>query len=148
MTYSSQEAQSFPTYHHTSTTDAVEAPLLEAFAAQASQVVPNNWVRPPSHNAQSGANAWQEWTNAMAGKLEPQDCYSANAVGALIALGGGNQGQTDTSAAPMADMSGAQTTTIDAQAGMSSNMNGGMAGVTWPLVVFDIGQGSQNGQSS
>lgn len=148
INYPNQETSSFSGYHHGSTSDAVAAPLLEAFAAQASQVVPNNWPRPPSHgnNVHNGANAWQEWTNTMAGKLEPQDMgYSGDAVGALIALGGGNQNQADANATPMADMNtAAQAATMVEQNGMH---NGGMPGVTWPLVVFDIGQ-SQNGQAS
>jgi len=128
--------------------DAIEAPLLAAFAAQASQVQAQNqgtnWQRSPQQ-AHSGSLAWQQWTNTMAGSLEPQDCYSASA---LMQLGGRelSNGQTG----PAGESSAALTSIA-----INGRMNGigidqtqeGVAhlggqvtnGMTWPLNIFDIG---------
>jgi hypothetical protein len=87
----------------------------------------------------SGSQAWQQWTSTMAGNLEPQDCYSANA---LMQLGGRE----------LADgISSGSTQTVEAQAGGGGvgqlehtvghlGASAGMGG-TWPLNIFDIGQG-------
>jgi hypothetical protein len=86
----------------------------------------------------SGSQSWQQWTSTMTGNLEPQDCYSANA---LMQLGGRELAE---------GTSGSNSQTADAQAGVGvsqldhsvSHLSGssGMGG-TWPLNIFDIGQG-------
>jgi hypothetical protein len=121
--------------------DPVEAPLLAAFAAQASQVhanqSPPQW-RASSNLMNSTSQSWQQWTSTMAGNLEPQDCYSANA---LMQLG----------ARELPDgTSGANVQTGDAQAGVGVgvgqldhghlSVSVGMGG-TWPLNIFDVGAG-------
>jgi hypothetical protein len=136
----SQPPSSYTTYP--SGTDAVEAPLLAAFAAQASQVhasqSPSQW-RTPSNSMNTTSQSWQQWTSTVAGNLEPQDCYSANA---LMQLGGRE----------LADgSSGTNSQAADAQAGVGGGIghldHGQMApvgmGGTWPLNIFDIGQGPQ-----
>lgn len=149
--------------HHSSfsypsgTNESSEAPLLAAFASQASQV-PHahthtpDWQRPPSsHRHQSTPNSsqsWQQWTSAVTGNLEPQDCYSANA---LMQLGGrdldahqvGNMSIVNTSSAPMTDMSGAHAAVmavahLQGDGGMTGN-----GGIAWPLNIFDIPGGPQ-----
>jgi hypothetical protein len=63
--------------------DNVEAPLVTAFAAQASQVSPAWRPGPGSAQMNFGLQAWHQWTSIMTGntgQLEPQDCYSANAL--------------------------------------------------------------------
>ena len=135
----SQPSNSYTTYPTSS--DGVEAPMLVAFAAQASQAHPgqdqSQWRASPN-SMNSGSQAWQQWTNTMAGNLEPQDCYSANA---LMQLGGRD----------LADgSSGGSGQTLNAQVGVGVSQlehnvshlgaSGGM-GVTWPLNIFDIGQG-------
>lgn len=132
-----QTSNSYTAYpHHT---DAAEAPLLAAFAAQASQAHANQtqsqW-RASSNSIDSTSQAWQQWTSTMAGNLEPQDCYSANA---LMQLGGRDL---------VEGSSGGAGQQVDAQAGVGvgqldhSHMAAsvGMGG-TWPLNIFDIGHG-------
>jgi hypothetical protein len=122
-----------------SSSDPVEAPLLEAFAAQASQVHaspnPSHWRTQPN-SLNSTSHSWQQWTSTMAGNLEAQDCYSANA---LMQLG----------SRELADgTSGANGQGGDAQTGVGVGQldhghlgtSVGMGG-TWPLNIFDIGQG-------
>jgi hypothetical protein len=126
-----------PNFHtaYPSGSDAVEAPLLAAFAAQASQVHANQtqsqWRASPNA-MNSTTQAWQQWTSTMAGNLEPQDCYSANA---LMQLGGRD----------LADgSSGGNIQTGDAQTGAGvgvGQLDNGHMGGTWPLNIFDIGQG-------
>ncbi|RFU32708.1 hypothetical protein B7463_g3610, partial [Scytalidium lignicola] len=134
LTYSSQENHGFTNYP---ANDSVEAPLLAAFAAQASQVAPNNWQRP--HNPAS--HAWQQWTSTMAGNLEPQDCYSANA---LMQLGGRDLGNTENSGqttAPITDMAVTQVSqpnVMPDQSHMAAS-NSSTMGAAWPLNIFDIG---------
>lgn len=77
--------------------------------------------------------------NTNTGNLEPQDCYSANALMQLGGreIGNGNPENTTTSAS-MTDMS--------ASAGLEhghlpSSANGGMT-AEWPLNIFSVGQGS------
>ena len=83
------------------------------------------------------SQSWQQWTSTVAGNLEPQDCYSANA---LMQLGGRELGDGS---------SGVNGQGADAQAGVgvgvghldhSHMASVGMSG-TWPLNIFDIGQG-------
>lgn len=131
LTYAAQENPGFTNYP---ASDSVEAPLLAAFAAQASQVAPNNWQRP--HNPAS--QAWQQWTSTMAGNLEPQDCYSASA---LMQLGGRDLGTNENGAqtsAPMSDMAVAQSNGMPDQSQMAGHNSGNM-GAAWPLNMFDIG---------
>ncbi|OBT65035.1 hypothetical protein VE03_05256 [Pseudogymnoascus sp. 23342-1-I1] len=148
--------------------DSVEAPLLAAFAAQASQV-PAAWpVRsnaPPNTetlnsstgnggmgvngnasgtngNPHSGSQSWQLWTSTMAGNLEPQDCYSASA---LMQLGGREMGGGSGDGgggAEMAQMGGG------VMGGQQQQQQGGVmgdggsgTGGAWPLNIFDIGNG-------
>jgi len=115
--------------------------MLVAFAAQASQAHSGQdqspW-RASANSMSSGSQAWQQWTSTMAGNLEPQDCYSASA---LMQLGGRD----------LADgSSGGSGQTLNTQVGVGVGQlehnvghlgaSGGM-GVTWPLNIFDIGQG-------
>jgi hypothetical protein len=117
----------------------VEAPLLAAFAAQASQVPPNNWHRSNSHSQPlySGSSAWQQWTTTMTGNLgpglEPQEqLYSASA---LMQLGGRDLGNSDV----------AQTSTsmaeLTASAGLLDHSHLGQPAnglsVQWPMNIFD-----------
>lgn len=137
LTYSSQENQGFSNYQ---SSDSVEAPLLAAFAAQASQVAPNNWQRP--HNPAS--QAWQQWTSTMAGNLEPQDCYSASA---LMQLGGRDLGNNENGNQPgssITDMAVSQPTVMPDH-GHVSVSNGGNVGATWPLNIFDMGHSVGSG---
>jgi hypothetical protein len=122
------------------TTDSVEAPLLAAFAAQASQVPPVWRPAPGSTPMNSGSQAWHQWTTTMAGnagQLEPQDCYSANA---LMQLGGrdmGNGGADN----PQANVGMG----LGVSAGTDHNhLNGSVnnMGVEWPLSLFGMGPGS------
>lgn len=138
LAYTSHD--NFPNYP--TNTDSVEAPLLTAFAAQASQVSPAWRATPGTAQINSGSQAWNQWTTTMSGntgQLEPQDCYSANA---LMQLGGreiGN-GATDNPqvTAGMVDMSvGAGSE----NGHLGGSVNGGI-GVEWPLNIFGMGQGS------
>ena len=137
LAYTPQETHNYGTYPGPSTTtDAVEAPLLAAFAAQASQVASNTWgTRPSPHTTHSGSQAWQQWTSTMAGSLEPQDCYSASA---LMQLGGRDLGNGDGAQ----QTSGEMTMAAGATAGVldHAQVAGQMTGGTWPLNIFDIGQ--------
>lgn len=133
--------------YHASSADSVEAPLLAAFAAQASQaqVQPSpqqSWARPVP---QSTSQAWQQWTSTMTGHLEPQDCYSASA---LMQLGGRDLNQTHSEPPavnpavqemPGVASMGQESNGLNVASGLGNNMNGGV-GVAWPLNVFDIGQ--------
>lgn len=157
------------THHHSSfsystgTNESVEAPLLAAFANQASQAAAQSWERPSSQrasnagimNSNHGSQSWQQWTSTVAGNLEPQDCYSASA---LMQLGGrdldGNHAGMNTvshaagSSAPLADIGGAHAAVMavthiqgdDAHAHALAAANG----IAWPLNIFDIPQ--QHGQ--
>jgi hypothetical protein len=134
ITYSPQN-----NYNSYPTSSDVEAPLLAAFAAQASQGQPNNWDRPNTHSqpAYSGSSAWQQWTTTMTGNLgpglEPQEqLYSASA---LMQLGGrdlshGDAAQTNTSLAELTASS----------AGLLDHSHLGQAGtglhVQWPMNIF------------
>jgi hypothetical protein len=142
LTYSAQGPHTYPAYPAAST-DSVEAPLLAAFAAQAaSQGAANTWPRPVSqsqHIINSGSQAWQQWTSAMAGgNLEPQDRYSATA---LMQLGGRDLTVPDavSTTAPMADMTGAQAAVMGQDAASLTHAN---TGITWPLNIFDMGHGA------
>ena len=123
-------------------TDSVEAPLLTAFAAQASQVSPVWRPNPGAAQINSGSQAWHQWTTTMTGNtghLEPQDCYSANA---LMQLGGREMGNGATdnpqATAGMVDLSvGAGTD----HSHLGSTANSGLA-VEWPLNIFGMEQGS------
>lgn len=147
LNYSNQESHTYSAYTNTSS-DLVDAPLLAAFANQATAVSASNWpqsTRPSSQSINSGSQSWQAWTSTMAGNLEPQDRYSASA---LMQLGGRDLSVvTDavSSAAPMADMTGVSASGAVISQGHvdTGNMGGatmGNAGMTWPLNIFDIGQ--------
>ncbi|OBT72162.1 hypothetical protein VF21_08764 [Pseudogymnoascus sp. 05NY08] len=149
--------------------DSVEAPLLAAFAAQASQV-PAAWpVRsnaPPNTgtgngvggmgvngnatgangNPHSGSQSWQLWTSTMAGNLEPQDCYSASALmqlgGREMGGGGSGDGGGGGGGAEMAHMGGGvMGGAQQQQGGMMGDSGGATTGGAWPLNIFDIGSG-------
>jgi hypothetical protein len=132
------ENQGYPSYQSASS-DSVEAPLLAAFAAQASQVAPGPSWRPAQSNGPqhlSGTSqSWQQWTTAIAGNLEPQDYYNAEA---LMSLGGKDLSSAD-GGASLADLSQASLM----QAHVQSGGGGEMAQPTgaWPLNIFDIGTG-------
>jgi len=140
--YSAPETHSYSAYPP-ALPDSVEAPLLAAFAAQASQVAPSSWrssaaaaasVSASAHSA-SGSQSWQAWTSTMAGNLEPQDCYSASA---LMQLGGRDLAGQD---APelAALQQGHQQVLVHGQGGEMGGVAAGVAGVAWPLNIFDLG---------
>jgi Fungal specific transcription factor domain len=140
LSYTSQENHAYPNFSGNSS-DPVEAPLLAAFAAQASQVAPN-WTRPApsqSHNpvVNSSSQSWQQWTSTMTGNLEPQDRYSASA---LMQLGGRDLGVPDVagSSSSITDLGTQTSMAQDA----STNMSSASPGIAWPLNIFDIGHGS------
>jgi hypothetical protein len=83
----------------------------------------------------STSQAWQQWTTTMAGNLEPQDCYSANA---LMQLGG--RDLAEASSGGNLHTGDAQTSVGVGQLDHGHMAASGMAG-TWPLNIFDIGQG-------
>ncbi|KAF8865237.1 hypothetical protein BDZ45DRAFT_580482 [Acephala macrosclerotiorum] len=134
--------------NYPNTSDSVEAPLLAAFAQQASQVQANStWQRSPN-TANSGSQAsWQQWTNTLAGNLEPQDCFSASA---LVQLGGRVLAQTNGNSGQRSSMGDMNTNQVGVNmehgiSGMSAQANGGMATANqWPLNIFDIGHGSSS----
>jgi len=139
MTYTPQQTSHAYSNYPTST-DPVEAPLLAAFAAQASQVQANagNWQRSP--NISGTQASWQQWTNTLAGNLEPQDCFSASA---LVQLGGRGIAESNGSAGQGSNMG-----EMNHQVGVNmehgstqlgAHVTGGM-GTAWPLNIFDIGQ--------
>jgi hypothetical protein len=73
------------------------------------------------------------------GQLEPQDCYSANA---LMQLGGRDMGSGTVDNAQTA----AGIVDLNVPAGadhshLGGSVNGGL-GVEWPLNIFGMGQGS------
>jgi len=84
----------------------------------------------------------------MTGTLEPQDCYSASALmqlGGRGDLGNGLNGNGDggqqtnvNGGVPMTDMNGVG---VGVNVGLKGNGNEHLSGVTWPLNIFDIGQG-------
>ena len=82
----------------------------------------------------------------MAGSLEPQDCYSASA---LMQLGGGGrelpEGNTQTNNGAMTDMASGQQVAVNSidqnVSHLGEQVNAGLvAGVTWPLNIFELGQ--------
>ncbi|KAF4637472.1 hypothetical protein G7Y89_g617 [Cudoniella acicularis] len=123
--------QQTPFSNYPTSTGTADAPLLAALAAQGSQMSPDTWRR-DSHNPTSGSQAWQQWT-AMAGNLEPQDCYSANALMDLqqargVAHGNGvpiPQGITANSGDAMDHLAGEQVNGIG----------------VWPQNIFGMGHG-------
>jgi hypothetical protein len=124
-------------------TEPVEAPsLLTSFAAQASQVSPAWRSRPGTAQINPSSQAWQQWTTTMTGntgQLEPQDCYSANA---LMQLGGRDMGSGTVDNAQTA----AGIVDLNVPAGadhshLGGSVNGGL-GVEWPINIFGMGQGS------
>ena len=134
MTYAPQE--NYTSYPASS---EVEAPLLAAFAAQASQAPPNNWHRSDSHSqpVYSGSSAWQQWTTTMTGNLgpslEPQEqLYSASALMQLGGrdLGNGDAAQTSTSMSELTASAGLLDHSHLAQP--SSSLP-----VQWPMNIFD-----------
>jgi hypothetical protein len=140
LNYTPQDNHAFSGYAG-SGSEPVDAPLLAAFAAQASQVSSPNWTRPPSSQAHStvinsSSQSWQLWTSTMTGNLEPQDRYSANA---LMQLGGRDLGVSDVggTGSSIPDLS---TQTSIAQ-DVGGNMSAVSSGTAWPLIVFDIGHG-------
>jgi hypothetical protein len=138
LTYSASD--NFSTYPVN--TDSVEAPLLTAFAAQASQVSPVWRPGPGTTQMNSGSQAWHQWTTTMSGntgQLEPQDCYSANALmqlgGREISNGAADNPQATTGMVGMSVGAGTE------HGHLGGPVNGGM-GVEWPLNIFGMGQGS------
>jgi len=122
-------SSNYPTYSASSHDENIEAPLLAAFAAQASQL-----PQQPNYAPNSVSSAWQQYTMTMAGGLEPQEqLFSASA---LMQLQGGRELNGDIS--------------HDNDLAVTSSMTGGhlggpvsgSLGGTWPLNIFDIGQGS------
>jgi hypothetical protein len=107
----------------------LEAPLLEAFATQASQLPATNHSA-TQYAPNNASSSWQQYTSAMVGNLEMQDCYSATA---LIQMQGSREiGDTPQAAiAVTTEMGGGHLV-----AGQVSGMEG-----QWPL-IFDVTQGS------
>ncbi|CAD6442322.1 1372462d-66d2-49c4-9ec7-ec9edaf1685d [Sclerotinia trifoliorum] len=134
LAYAQPENQSYSSYS-APTTDSVEAPLIAALAAQASQVPPNTWHRNSIQVNTAPTQAWQHWTSTITGNLEPQECYSASA---LMQLGG-------------RDMNAGDATQLNPSIGevpnggvgepghLGGQVSGAIAGATWPLNLFDIG---------
>jgi hypothetical protein len=125
-----------------SNTDSVEAPLLAAFAAQASQAAPAWRSTPGAPPINSASHAWHQWTTTMAGNtghLEPQDCYSASA---LMQLGGREMGNGSVDN----QQGSANIVGLNVGTGAEHNHLGGPdtggIGVEWPLNIFGMGQGS------
>lgn len=138
MAYTPQQT-SHAYSNYPTATDPVEAPLLAAFAAQASQVQANagNWQRSPN---MSGTQAsWQQWTNTLTNNLEPQDCFSASALvqlgGRVLAENNGNAGQ----ASNMGEMAHQAVSMEHGSTHLGAHVAGAM-GTAWPLNIFDIGQ--------
>lgn len=134
IAYTPQEtSHAYTTYP--ATTD--EAPLLASFALQASQAQANGtWQR--SSISASGAQSWQQWTNTVAGQLEPQDCYSASA---LMQLGGrdladGSVAANGTAQTSMGDVNNMQANVEMDQAQLAGQINNGMS-MAWPQ-GFDV----------
>lgn len=77
----------------------------------------------------------------MAGNLEPQDCYSANA---LMSLGGRDlgpgEGNGNGTSASMTDLTTQQANMMATDAGHLGGATSGGIG-QWPLNIFDIGHG-------
>ncbi|KAI9850023.1 MAG: hypothetical protein M1838_006196 [Thelocarpon superellum] len=144
---------------HPSAAAAQAAQAAEAAAAQAAY---HATTATATWNPDS--QSWRQWTGAMAGNLEPQDCYSASALMQL----GGRDATTSSSAAhstttstaggappsaagqaaPVADMSGANVNARAAAAGLALSTpvpvdGGAVAAATqqapWPLMIFDMG---------
>lgn len=153
IAYNHQDSsQSYSSYRQTS--DVVEAPLLAAFAAQATQLQAQDqsgsWQRTSPHLANSGSMAWHQWANTMADTLEPQDCYSANA---LMQLGGrdmneSQQGPDSQASAALSHMAahGQGVGLIEGHIGrhLGGQVQGNNMVQAWPLNIFDIGHsGSQ-----
>lgn len=86
-------------------------PVLVTYAEPSNPVDTQDWQHQTSNS--SGSQAWQQWTSTMTGNLEPQDCFSANA---LMQMGAGPVSHAE--AAPQ-----------------DHNV------AAWPLNIFDIGQG-------
>lgn len=151
-----------PAHHHSSfsypatNNESVEAPLLTAFANQASQVAAQDWQRPQSQQLSNsglmsnhGSQSWQQWTSTVANNLEPQDCYSASA---LMQLGGRDidNGPTQVGAAHGAVTTAPMSTITEAHAAAMAvahmhsqdahahTLAAAAHGITWPLNVFDI----------
>lgn len=130
------------------TTDSVEAPLIAALAAQASQVAPNTWHRNSIQGNAAPTQAWQHWTSTVtAGNLEPQDCYSASA---LIQLGGGGRDMSNVNGdatqlnGVMGDVQNGGGGVVE-QGHLGGQVEGATAGATWPLNLFDIGTNGNAG---
>lgn len=141
LAYTPQET-SHAYSNYPTTSDSVEAPLLAAFAAQASQVqASNTWHRSPNATNSNQAS-WQQWTNTLAGNLEPQDCFSASALvqlgGRVLAESNGSTGQ----GSGMGDMNSHTPGVVNVEHAVShlGAQANGMA-PAWPLNIFDIGHG-------
>jgi hypothetical protein len=132
LNYTPQEAH---TYTPFTASEPHDAPLLAAFATQASQVA-SDWQRRDSQIPNSSSQAWHQWTNTMTNSLEPQECYSANA---LMQLGGNTTTAeaSQTSAALAHEMATTSAGVLE-----QSQLAGH---VQWPLNLFDIGQGGHGG---
>jgi hypothetical protein len=129
LTYTPQGNHSYTPF---SASETHEAPLLAAFAAQASQITPDTWQRRESQIPSSSSQAWHQWANTMTHVLDPQENYSANA---LMQLGAGdmntaNGNVAQTSSALSHEMATSSAGVMD---------QGQLAGhVQWPW-IFDIG---------
>jgi hypothetical protein len=120
------------------TSDAVDAPLLAAFATQASQVAPNSWRAPSvSLPTNTASNAWHQWT-MEATNPGSEDYHISNA---LMQLGGREMRGDHT-----ALHSSSSLTDLNVPAGMDQGhidgpLNGGI-GAQWPMNIFNIGSGN------
>ncbi|KAI9648203.1 hypothetical protein NHQ30_002835 [Ciborinia camelliae] len=140
LTYAQQENQNYAGYSAPST-ESVEAPLIAALAAQASQVAPSTWHRPSIQVNTAPTQAWQHWTSTITGNLEPQECYSASA---LMQLGGRDMSSGDTTQLNTS-MGEVQNGSVGEQGHLGGQVSGAIPGATWPLNLFDIGPNSTNG---
>lgn len=141
LTYAQQENQNYPSYSAPNT-DSVEAPLIAALTAQASQVAPSTWQRSSIQVNTAPTQAWQNWTTAITDNAEPQDCYSS--ASALIQLGGRDVSNGDTTQ-PNTTISEVQNGVVGEQGHLGGQVPSGAVLGTWPFVVFDIGTNGANG---
>ncbi|KAF5872090.1 putative transcription factor cys6 protein [Botrytis fragariae] len=141
LTYAQPENQGYGGYP-ASTSDSVEAPLIAALAAQASQVAPNTWQRNSTQVNTAPTQAWQHWTSTVTGNLEPQECYSASA---LMQLGGRDMSNGDTTQLNTS-MGDVQSGGVGEPGHLGGQVSGAIAGApTWPLNLFDIGVNGSTG---
>lgn len=139
--YAQQENQNYAGYS-APTTDSVEAPLIAALAAQASQATPSPWPHRNSIQANTApTQAWQHWTSTITGNLEPQECYSASA---LMQLGGRDMNNGDATQLNTS-MGEVQNGVVGGQGHLGGQVSGAIPGAIWPLNIFDIGANGATG---